>query len=429
MPNFLDLATELQLLIIEQIDTTHGSSLHDFSSTCKALRHLAAPTLFRDLVLQNDETSGKIVQSIASGPYASYVCHLHFRGIIQMPTPEDWGDEAGSPNDEDLPASVQRMLMDLTIFPKLESLSVEFPWTDGEFTDGFYNFEEEESYEEVLQVEENEGWRNFMAKTYKAVGAQINSGHATLRSLELRNLAAKEVSSWKDEAFRNLLEGLESFSVSIREGDNGAGWRLGTLMGYVTFLSKMDVFFSDHLTHTTHFSYMASTSGMPGLIEGSLPFKPTQMPKLRVLELKATWLAPDLLPFLETHAETLESMRFEDCFSGADSASTSGTWSELFTTLSRLQPNNLKSVEVLPLREFIKYKGCSNDIERAVKEQRAVKGRKAFPYGYEDEGRGRACEDDDMDLEAFLKGEDQRAWDGLVDILEKNRGRSIARSK
>jgi hypothetical protein len=78
---------------------------------------------------------------------------------------------------------------------------------------------------------------------------------------------AKQVASWNHETFRTLLEVLESFSVSIREGSNGVGYYLGRLTGYVTFLSQMDVFFFDHLTHATHFSYTASNSGIQGLMK------------------------------------------------------------------------------------------------------------------------------------------------------------------
>jgi hypothetical protein len=336
--------------------------------------------------------------------------------------PRRESDAYEPPNDKDLPASVQRILMDLTIFPKLESLTVEFPWTDAEFEISYYDFEREESYEEVLQAEENEGWRSLMAKTYKAVGTQVNSSHATLKSFELRNLVAKQVSSWNHETFRTLLEGLESFSVSIREGSNSMGYYLGRLTGYVTFLSQMDVFFFDHLTHATHFSYTASSSGMPGFDGDLLPLHPTQMPKLRVLDLKEIWIAPELLRFLEAHAETLEIVRFVECLSGADEESVSWTWSELFTTLSQLKPNNLKSVEVLPLLDFTDFGGRCDKIERerAVTELREVKGRRGFWYGWEDRGRGCACEYEEMSLMAFLRGEDQWAWNGLVAVLEKN---------
>jgi hypothetical protein len=127
------------------------------------------------------------------------------------------------------------------------------------------------------------------------------------------------------------------------------------------------------------------------------------MPKLRVLDLKEIWIAPELLRFLEAHAGTLEIVRSVECLSGVDEESVSGTWSELFTTLSRLKPNNLKSVEVLPLLDFTEFQGRSDKIERerAVTELREVKGRRGFWYGREDRGHRCACEYEEMSLVAF----------------------------
>jgi hypothetical protein len=147
MPSLLDLSAELQLLIIEYLDTPTTScappasyfaprtsrDIASLSSCCRTLHELSAPTLFRNICLRNDDKSGKSLQAAGNSPWlASFVRELNFEAQITLD--EEW-DEFMPLSDQDFAASVEEVLFHLERFPRLEMMSVQFKCGETETLD------------------------------------------------------------------------------------------------------------------------------------------------------------------------------------------------------------------------------------------------------------------------------------------------------
>jgi hypothetical protein len=71
--------------------------------------------------------------------------------------------------EELFPSTFSKILSDLSCFPNLENLIIEFPFNNSEWRDAFYLFDSEESSDEVVEQEKRYGWRAMMAKFFNAV--------------------------------------------------------------------------------------------------------------------------------------------------------------------------------------------------------------------------------------------------------------------
>lgn len=77
MASFIDMAAELQLSVVEQL-TDDGKTMRQLAQTCKQLRNLLAPFVFRRLTLASTERSTRSIQHISDGPFARLVRILHY---------------------------------------------------------------------------------------------------------------------------------------------------------------------------------------------------------------------------------------------------------------------------------------------------------------------------------------------------------------
>jgi hypothetical protein len=235
----IDTPAETKLGVIEALQANGtNKDLLNLSCTCHSFREVLIPEIFKSIILRNDEKSGASVQAIAEGEYAHHVKELQYQGKHAIPECEFEEDAEYDKLDDKarndlLPSNVRTILSDLSCFPKLERLIVEFPfgngqkdpenglYDDNEWIYSFYNFDTEEDIEKVREYEQTYGWRAIMAKSFDAI---VQNKSSTIRSLELRGTVSKEVSTWSTQEFRDLLEPLEEFKLSIRGNDNGAGW-------------------------------------------------------------------------------------------------------------------------------------------------------------------------------------------------------------
>lgn len=422
MASLLDLSAELKFMIIEPLS---HSDLKSFSCACKVLRSVAAPRLFRDFVLENSEESGNIVKSVSDGPYKEYVRYIHYRGIIDMPCTQ-YDLVTNVSKDEDFPAIVEQILGDLTLFPKLEGLTVEFPW-DGEQVDHeFLSLQNEEIHRKAVIAEKQKAWRVLMARSYAAIGQAADPQHPSLKSLGIRNLVAKEVTTWASEGFRKFLAQLQIFSLSIRGINNLEDWALRNVEGYTSFIPRLDRYFFNHLLNVESFSFMASESGIPGL-EGlwhiSFPLNANQMPTLKRLELNYIFIAPELSDFLNSHVKAIEIIRLENCFSavGESSEATNAiSWAQLFTSFIEAGPTKLKEFEIFPAEVSFEDGHSNGDIIMTARKLGGTPGCRAFAHGFMDTRYGLMTEDEGENLASFFRGENQKAFDRLLAIIESN---------
>ncbi|KAF2249369.1 hypothetical protein BU26DRAFT_551121 [Trematosphaeria pertusa] len=236
----------------------------------------------------------------------------------------DQGSEnkAYLPAPSDFPSVVEDTLSNLPRFPKLERLSVEFPFGDEAITNGFYHAEAPEEPAQIEEREQRAGWRALMRNTYAAISS---NGPGVVKGLSLRNIVAKESMAWITPGWRGFLGGLERFELSLRGGENGAGWCMSTNEGYQDFVGALGRLFFNHLGGATHLTGCFTDEGPAGINEirlTALPFHAGQMPRLQHISLSYVFICPPFLTLLNSHAETLRSVRLEKCFAiyGPDSS-------------------------------------------------------------------------------------------------------------
>jgi hypothetical protein len=209
--------------------TRASNDVINLSCTCRLFRSISRPHIFRSIILRNDEKSGTSIQAIADSEHAGYVKELHYEGHHSIPLPENAVEDQYDESMETtlLPRSVSSILRNLDQFPELEKFIIEFPFgaSDGQYEDSWSSAFDYFGYREkpqiVLKEESTRGWRAIMVKSFNAI---VQNKSHTIKSLELRQLVTKEVSTWNTPEWRELLNGVQEFEISIRGiRDMGAG--------------------------------------------------------------------------------------------------------------------------------------------------------------------------------------------------------------
>jgi hypothetical protein len=326
------------------------------------------------------------------------------------------------------PDIVGRVLSNLQRFPNLSTVMFEFPFDWDEWEEGWELFNEPESSDGVQAAENAEGWRALMLQSFDALSRNTTS---SIEDFEIKGLVAKEVSTFNSEGFHNFLGRLKRFRVSIRDWDNGAGWAMNTQAGFADFAEQLAEFFFDHLQSATDVVLEADETAPLGLEPGRyhvhLALKPQQMPLLRKLELRYIFVCPELANFLVAHLETLEELVMTNCLCSMEllDEDTEGMhWDALFNAVSEGQPRKLRRLEIVSTEEIgieiPQY--CDQDKVKEMLEALADDpNRRLFAYINLDDKYGMLMEDEDMELESFRRGHDQRAYDRLMAIVGGNR--------
>lgn len=436
MPSLLDLSVELQLSIVEFLSPVADNDIVNLSLTCKALRAVVAPTLFKRIVLRNREESGKSVQCIVNGLYAECVRQVHYQPIIAMPQTEEFRseDERIEPSETDFPAITEEILTGLHCFPKLDKLIVEFKWDEGDdydaYTSGHDYFDDDIDENELRELEKKEAWRALMVHSYAALSRNGNN----VKSLELRNVVPLELSIWKTPEFIKFLAGLDKFWFGIRGGES-ACWRINTLDGYGELMGRLDALFFEHLTNVTCFRFAATEDGPPGL-EGfrhcPLPLHICRMPQLRNLEIEYCFISKQLAYFICAHSFNLERVYLANCFSGMNCglADNPISWADFLEFLLSVEYPKLEEFSIAPVGVSLGaiYRPTVVETKAVKKTLEENPFRRVFAYAKLDDKYGELCGNDDLNLEAFLRGEDHVAFEKLMDAVEKNlqnRGHSL----
>jgi hypothetical protein len=181
---------------------------------------------------------------------------------------------------------VEEVLSNLTRLPNLERVTVQFSWTKYPSTDEEMHGDDYNWTEQLKALDPNAEIRVLALQSYEALARNSPS---CIKSLELRNVLTQECTAWSTTAFQKLLKELSYFSISIRGGDNGVGWKINTAPGYFEFMAELDPCFFEHLQNVTYFSFSATDDG-PTAVQGdagisALRLRETHMPQLRTLKL------------------------------------------------------------------------------------------------------------------------------------------------
>lgn len=437
----VQLPSELQVAIIKSLASEPIQALIDLSCTCSVYRSLLAPDIFKAITLRNNEKSGSSLQAIANSRHSELVREIRYIGSAP-------GDGAGDDSYKDtqavFPDVVRAALSGLKRFRNLQRLSVEFAFnlsSYDDWQDSFYMFDNEETEEQVQSAEKSLGWRALMAKSFEAVAQNKN-----LKSLQVIQLPPREVSVFRHPTFHEFLGTLDRFALSLWGDDNGAGWKTNTLEPYLGFLSKLDQFFFNHLHCTTEFSLKADEAGPIGLkgrYHAPLALNATQMPRLQSLHLEHIFICRELVNFLVGHADGLESMLLHNCYGGVNQLINDDPdgddegevengihWHVLFNALADAKPKQLWRVEITPTELCYYYpygdKGAdeSDETRKVRRILQEDPKRRLFAYKILDDKYGMLFDDEDENRTAFLRGDDQRAYDRLMEIFKANAARS-----
>lgn len=434
-------------MVIEQLGTTPTSfipapapELLNLSRVCKVLRALTLPYVLQDITLLNDEKSGSSVLAVLNSSDAGLVQNLHYIGVMAMaPDSSDGIPEEFQlkPSPEHLPNSVEQVLSSLAMLPNLAKVIVEFRCgktaeEDEEIYGGSYNiYEESETNDEILTSENTDAFRSLMERSYKAL---TQNATLSIKHLELRNMVAKRCSAWWSVDFLSVLQSLCSFTISLRGGNNGAGWCINKVEAYLDFITMLDNVFFQHLSNVKHLCFSATEDGPPGL-EGEmnharLPLHGNSMPMLQTLELRHVFISKELATFINFHGGSIKTVRLHACYSGLGDCLSFGpiSWEEFFFIAAAenfrclrtfdVGPSSLESADPESIGEtYWNHK----EVMRAKKlREEEFPGRRMFEYRCLDDKYGMLFEDKELTFQRFQDGRDHAAWELLSKVLKKN---------
>ena len=427
--SILCLSTELHLCIASFLNVGCDADLRSWSLTCSFFQSLFVPLLYRRVKLQNTLKVGSSIKAISDGPNRAYLKEMHFVGTAPSNANGSETDEAPKPFQD----VVYDVLSNLSRFPNLESVHIVFPFgfDNEEWEDDFYMFDEEESEEQIAEAERDEAWRGIMAKTFQALA---QNKKPCCKKFEIKQLVAREVSTFNDKAFHAFLGRIEQFKLSIRGADNGAGWEINTLEGFLAFISRLDRFFFNHLRSVTDLTIVADVSGpigLEGMNHARLALDEAQMPLLKTIYLENVFICPELVGFLAARTATLESISLNECYASIGGLAENGIqWSEFLTALYDAKSKKLCHLSITPsdvplsmdekYKSFNSKKAASEEVIKARKSLKENTHLRLFAYASVDDKYGTLFADEDENLASFQDGEDQRAYDRLMEVVNEN---------
>ena len=477
MPCLVDLSDELHLNIIQELldhdMVVHQKSLEpkpkwnhqkrndefqshrdlmNWSCTSPYFRNLLAPYIFSSIKLRNDEKSGASVDAVLKGPHGALVKEIYFLGTIPpgMAFPDDDGkddepvdegfhkDSDGAEEEEKpititFPPIVDTLLSDLHQFPSLESLSIGITYPYGNCFDKYYD------REEFMKGENPEGahaWKALMTTTYETL---LRNEPAQLKAVEIRKLAWTFIKPFESQSFHIFLSHVEHFSLSLRGGEDRACWSGNSCDGYLECVARFDELFFDHLASAAGLTLKAPDQGpigLEGVRHARLALKQEQMPRLKSLHLEHIFICQELVDFVASHTNTLEQLSLHDCSSSVNGLQDNDGfyWNHFFDALHGAHLKKLSRLEIWPHNaslthdEAIDRRGYRVQNRRAepddVQKIRRVLGedanRRIFGYASLELIFG-ACEEDEKENKAaFERGEDQVAFDRLMENVNAN---------
>ena len=411
--------------------------LLNWSSTCRQYRARLAPLAFRFMKLQNNRKSGNAVRRIAAGPLSAHVEVLRFRGRF----PWDLGSGLdGEGNllavEKLLPTVVHVLLAHLDAFPNLHTVSVRFD-ADHElkWAERGKRLGERLDPHRALQFAVILAFREAMENVFGAVAANVG----LVKHFEILELITMPLPVFTERPFRDFLGVLQSFKLSLVgteplsvNHDLDPPWNS---FDYV--VGRLESLFLSHLTSLTTLRYQGgptSPSGIPAYIMGHIDWQARQMPWLQAIHLDAVALTEELLHLVRSHRHTLQSIEPHHAYCDQHIMDADGTtrltWAVFLDRTRAAGMPALRHLDVqpetVPLTNadptIVSLPLLANDPAEVVAALQAVQAdprRRMFAYEIETYDWPYVMDDHFANLEAFKRGDDQRAWDQLTDILRQ----------
>lgn len=408
------------------------------SATNSSFRKLLMSEIFQALKLTNEEHAQETVLAIAE-KYGQHVKVLCFEGLA-TPALDKGKSETKvrtiATHEKTLPPTVAELLSGKHL-PNLHTIRIHFPadpdsgeWEDGRIIGIWIMLQDTESDSKVREAEAQHTWRALMAETYRAL-----SSNSTVKKLVLDGVIPKATSTFQNKEWHNFLGRLETFDISVRGFDNGAGWCSSTCAGYMDFFAKFDVYFLNHLQAVKSLKLVAEVDGPIGLRgynHEPLALEPSgQMPQLEHLELENMFIGPELVDFLLDHSQSLAVLRLKRCMSSSDEytegtlAEDAITWAEFFSSLRRSKPPlKLRELTIERIRMEIPEDDDDEELSETTRQVREIlkskEHEKIFDYRYLQDKYGWVFAYDPCTLAAYQEGIDYREYEKLTTIVAAN---------
>lgn len=414
MASLSALPQELFLQVSKQLELGDQVRL---STTCKEYRTQLSPEIFKTIRFTNSE-------ALARSALAAVEAHGDYTSRIEFTCSANSDDELTAPS---LPLAASKVL-EGHFTPNLHTFRLRF---DFDFTDGgewdsrsswgsIYLFEEFDDDAFVREEERRWKWRALMKETWEALAANNH-----VRELILEDFIPKWTSTFGTDEFRQFLSRLESATFNIFGLDNGAGWKTNTQPGYTEFLASLDTSFFHHMSGLKHLHIQANNPlGLQGRNYIPLALKPEDLPVLQSLKLEKCFVSPELVSFIQGHTQVLRSLDVKECASAGDGGGMSDNsiyWAEFFDGIYETKPSLTEFIAGGD-RVLLTYDGMLDnervqDIRQKLKASLVLK---LFSYGYLSDKYGTFHNNVEENVEQFINGDDQRAYDRLMGLIKKN---------
>lgn len=435
--SLLGLPAELYRMIIEDLlrhkktkkhhELVNIDHLINWSCTCSYLRNLLAPEIFKAAILVNDEKSGSSLSAVAKSPHNVHLKDLHFIG--SAPGSCYSADPAYSDTEGILPRSVDALLCNLQWFPSLRRLSIGFD--DKRFLafldsvdrdDDGSDISIESETQRVFEFEASAARRALMSRTLDAL---TKNKPPNFKHLEFRQLTSNVVSTFSDSAFHECLHHLEQFTLSIY-GEEPEEHQSNVVDEYHSVMEQLNEYVFNHLTNVTILS-IKSPKEKPLDLAGMqrhvpLALKANQIPLLVTLRLNCMFASAKLIDFLVGHKTTLEELILRNCYASTDSfLGPVVRWSQFLTSLFSANPTQLRRLELVGCEWlFGTIHTPREEYDKIWTIYRQDPKRRMFHYANLYDNFTYLLYDEKESLASLLDGEDQRCWDRLVDLVERN---------
>ncbi|KAL6792594.1 hypothetical protein GGI42DRAFT_335001 [Trichoderma sp. SZMC 28013] len=399
------------------------------SATCRQYRAQLAPEIFKTIRFTNNETVAKSALN-AIEAYGKYTTRIEFTAHC-------------GPNDEITtpaltPAAARVIQGHLTPNLSTFSLKFDFDFEDGEEWDSdhpdavmgmsIYIFEGVETEQQVREREETWQWRALMNETWRALAANIH-----VRELIVDELIPKRTSAFITEEFHQFLSRIEAATFKIFGMDNGAGWKTNTVWGVVDFLEGMDTTFFHHMTGLKYLAIHAEDPlGHQPTRQIPLSLMPDDLPLLESLKLTRCFVGPELVSFIGGHLNVLKSLDVKGCVSAHEHPYLENdcSWAIFFDAIYEANPALTELIagngSNVPLTYEEKYSSDyqfedePEDIQEIRRKLKADPRLRLFGYGEVDDKYGMFFLDEQANEEQFKIGNDQRAFDRLMSLVNEN---------
>jgi hypothetical protein len=159
-----------------------------------------------------------------------------------------------------------------------------------------------------------------------------------------------------------------------------------------------------------------------------------KLPQLETLCLEHVFICDDLLRVLAAHANTVKYLSLKDCY-GNFEQDNDFSWRDLFNRIIDTDCLALEGLEIEPSQgertrvSDWTVQSLKTEVKRFHEVLQQAPGRRIFAYGILDDKNGFLNDDERQNVFYFLQGDDQRAYDRLMEVVDANKSRSKPRKR